>query len=222
MKRLSNVHKFKIASVLMAAILIGAVGYTLHFISSSWDDVDAAYQASTQSQTVVVDPKQMASIVEDTQNGSDDLVAYLRSQNQGCTPSQTGTAWYRVVKEVNNSQAMVEFGCTRTYNAGSGSPARMLVHVVGNKWQFISPTDQWDYDVPSCSMLQTNHILATLEPICWTKWAVGNGATATVIPNQISQFATSYATCAVAEGSHVSKEPVGICITKDGVTFTQK
>lgn len=222
MKRLSNVHKFKLASSVLAAILIGAVSYTLWSINSSWNDVDAAYQASTQSQTVVVDPKQMASVVAGTQNGSADLVAFLRAQNEGCTPAQNGLTWYRIVKEVNNSQATVEFGCSRNYNDGSGSPARMLVHVVGSKWQFISPTNQWDYTVPSCSMLQANHILATLEPICWTKWGVGNGGVATVVSNQISQYAADYPTCAVAQGSHVSKQPIGICTTKDGVTYTQR
>jgi hypothetical protein len=219
MKRLNNVHKFKMASALLAAILVGAVGFTLWFVNHSWDDVNAAYQASTESQTVVIDPKQMASIVEDPQNGSADLVAFLRSENQGCTPAQTGIAWYRVVKEVNNSQAIVEYGCSRTYADGNGTPARMLVHVVAGQWQFVSPTNQWAYSVPSCSMLRAYDILATLEPACWTS-QTSSGTT--VVANQTSQYATSYSTCAVALGSHVSKQPVGICVTKDGVTFSQK
>jgi hypothetical protein len=158
-------------------------------------------------------------VVEDPQNGSADLVAFLRTQNEGCTPAQNVLTWYRIVKEVNNSQATVEFGCSRNYNDGNGSPARMLVHVVGSKWHFVTPTNQWDYTVPSCAMLAANSILATLEPICWT---AQNSAGTVVVANQRSQYATSYASCAVATGSHVSKQPAGICTTQDGVTFTQK
>ncbi len=219
MKRLTNVHKFNAAMTLVALLLVGVMGYTMWFVYHSRDVATVSYQASAQSQTVVVDPKQMASIVEDAQNGSAGLVTFLRSQNQGCTPAQTGIAWYRVVKEVNGDQATVEFGCSRTYNDGNGTPARMLVHVVGDQWHFISPTNQWAYNVPSCSMLKANDILATLEPGCWTTQGA-NGTT--VIANQISQYATSYATCAVAQGSHVSKQPIGICATKDGVVFAQR
>jgi len=223
MKRLTNVHKFKLASSLLAAILVGAVGYTLWFVYHTKDVVTASYAASAQSPAAVVSARDRANVVEDTQNGSPDLVAFLRADDTGCWRNgMNDRGWYRVVKEVNGTQADMEYGCLKTHDGGNGAPGHILAHKVADKWQLISPTNQWDWytaQIPSCAMLKANDILATLEPGCWT---TQNAKGTVVVPNQNSQYATNYSTCALALGSRVSKQPVGICVTKDGVFFSQK
>ncbi len=209
--------QFKIVAGVMAVVVAAVVGYTVWFALDSRQAADTAYKGAESASESMSQAaaKDQPSIVADATNGSADLAAFLRSDNEGCRRS-SDVAWFRVVKEVNNAQATVEYGCSKTYNAGNGTPARMLVHKVDGTWKPISPTNQWVYNTPSCSMLQANQILTALEPGCWSGQST---AGVTVVPNLLSQYATNYATCVLASGSTVVATPPAVCITKDHVVF---
>lgn len=218
MKRTREIRAFELAEAGLITLAIAIGGFTMWFVAHSKQVANDAYNAATYT-TPTSTSKSTANIVDDPQNGSVDLVAFLRSDDTGCwrAPSQ-GTGWYRIVKEVNDNQADMEYGCSQTYSQGNGSPVHILAHKVSGKWQLISPTNQWSYNIPSCTMLQENDILAVLEPACWTKQSSSGTM---VVANQNSQYAHSYSTCVVSRGSRVAKDPVTLCTTKDGVVFTR-
>lgn len=201
---------------ILLVIIVVILAFTAWFVWSVKLNTDRNYKAANKSAQSAAERKRIPNVVVDAQNGSRDLITFLKSDDTGCykQPDQ-GAGWFRVVKEVNQSQAELEYGCSKTYDQGLGAPARILAHKVDGTWHFISPTNQWIYQVPSCEMLKANDILATLEPQCWTTQTTSGTI---VVPNQNSQYADSYTACLAAPGSKVPLDRA-FCATKDGVIF---
>lgn len=218
MPKLAKQHGYiTIESILLVIILV-ILAFTAWFVWSVKLHADKSYKNAQKSAMTRAERKRLPNVVVDPGHGTRDLVTFLRTNDTGCykQPDQ-GTGWFRIVKEVNASQAELEYGCSKTYNQGLGTPDRILAHKTDGKWKLISPTNQWVYRIPSCTMLNDNNILAKLEPQCWT---TQNAAGTIVVPNKNSQYADSYQSCLTAPDSKIAAGKA-ICVTKDGVVFSR-
>jgi hypothetical protein len=94
-------------------------------------------------------------VVINSVGASDDLIAALASEDQGC--GDTKNIVY-ITNQVGNI-AKVKYGCA--------IDATMFYKKTDGKWRSISPTNQFINDTPICSMLKANHIPAKAQPVCF-------------------------------------------------------
>jgi hypothetical protein len=123
--------------------------------------------------------------VIDAGSSSVDLIAFLGSDNTQCY-KETGSSkgYYKVVKEVSGKFAKMQYGCVVAEgSAPSGPPSYILAKKLDNKWQTISPTNQWSTvdgaNLPSCKMINDNKLL---EPKCYAAQPGADPSKPTVEP----------------------------------------
>lgn len=116
----------------------------------------------------------LPNIVKDTTGSGStiDLITYLGANNTQCYKnSTTPVGWFQIVKEVNDTNAKMQYGCVeQTATAPTGSATYILAKKVSNAWQLISPTNQWvtvsNAVYPTCTMINDNKFTKQIEPKC--------------------------------------------------------
>ncbi len=173
---------FSLLSLLIMALGMSAIYVWQHHKVNALNAELNNYQA-----TLVKDSKisldnlntlmALPNIVIDTANSPADLIAFLGADNTQCYKAD-GSGYYKVVAQVNDQFAKMQYGCTTkngTTSLGS-SPAYILAKKMNDTWSLISPTNQWlpvnGQGLPSCSMVNDNKVSKIVTPQCWQEPAL--------------------------------------------------
>lgn len=114
----------------------------------------------------------LPNIVIDKANTPTDLIAFLGADNTQCYKGG-GNGYYKIVAQANDHFAKMQYGCTaKNGTSPQGSlPAYILAKKTNNKWELISPTNQWmpfnGVAEPSCTMVNDNKVSKLVTPQCW-------------------------------------------------------
>ena len=136
---------------------------------------NASTAVNNQKAQVTDGDKALSSLpnrIEDVAHSPIDLIAFLGADNTQCYKQQN-SGYFKVVSQANDQFAEMQYGCTTSGSATpSGTPTYILAKKVGDKWQLISPTDQWSFtitgkSVPSCKIVNDNKISMLVAPQCF-------------------------------------------------------
>ena len=119
-----------------------------------------------------------ANRVDATAGHAADLVAFLRHDYSGCevdTDDASVTGYYKIVKEVPNRFALLDYGCTNDESALAGD-YKIIAMKLGTTWATLSPTDNMREDgTPSCLLVDTFKVSKRLTPKCYENTGYNNG-----------------------------------------------
>jgi len=161
-------------------ILVGAMGAVYFWqhqeVSSLNAQVAGLNTAVNNQKDQVADrEKALSSLpnkVVDVASSPIDLIAFLAADNTQCYKQQND-GYFKVLAQANDQFAEMQYGCTTSGAAApSGTPAYILAKKVSNKWQLISPTNQWwvtqdGQPVPSCTMVNDNKVSKLVATQCF-------------------------------------------------------
>lgn len=105
-------------------------------------------------------------------NYSADLVAFLKSDETGCTPRGE----YELVKEVTNRFALIKYGCDGDGQVQSNDPPTIVAIKLSNGWSLISPTNNMQGNTPSCLLVDMFKISKELSTQCFENTGYNNNS----------------------------------------------
>ena len=108
-----------------------------------------------------------------TANGtySADLVAFLKSDNGGCSPRDE----YEIVKEVPGRFALMKYGCDGDGQVQSANAPTMIAMKLSDGWRLLSPTNNMQGTTPSCLLVDIFKISKELSQKCFENTGYNNG-----------------------------------------------
>lgn len=95
------------------------------------------------------------------------LVNFLKYDYTGC---DGGKGYYKVLKEVPDRFAMMDYGC------GTDGGQEIIAMNVGGKWTFISPTNNMQAATPSCLLVDMFKISKQLSSQCYQNTGYSDGS----------------------------------------------
>lgn len=108
--------------------------------------------------------------VDNTTGHSSDLVTFLKQNDTGCEQG-----YYKILKEVPNRFALLNYGCTNDKLALEGKYFIIAMRL-GDGWAFLSPTNNMDdKGRPSCLLQDMFKISKDLAPKCFENTGYDNG-----------------------------------------------
>jgi hypothetical protein len=118
-------------------------------------------------------------VVSDSSDTSD-LVSYLTYSYSGCSigeaPGTNLTGYYKIVKEIPTSWALLNFGCSG-YTQTEKDDAFIVAMKLSSGWVQLSPSDGFLPDgTPSCLLVDMYKIPQSLTPQCFQNTGYNNGS----------------------------------------------
>jgi hypothetical protein len=112
-------------------------------------------------------------------------VAFLKHDETGCeigqqAGSSAARGYYKILKEVSNRFALLNYGCLSDPGALQGN-YDIVAMKLGDGWALLSPTNNFNGSTPSCLMVDTFKISKTLTPKCFENTGYNNGALKDVV-----------------------------------------
>jgi hypothetical protein len=105
-------------------------------------------------------------------NYSADLLRFLQQDYTGCSP----TGYYKLLKEVPNRFALMQYGCDNYSEAEKGS-ATIIAMKLGDGWALLSPTNNMRGNMPSCLLADMFKISKQLADTCFESTGYNDGKT---------------------------------------------
>jgi hypothetical protein len=101
---------------------------------------------------------------------SADLVAFLKQDYTGCKP----TGYYKVLKEVKNRFALMDYGCDSAGQSHEGD-AKIIAIKLADGWVLISPTNNMRGATPSCLLVDMFKVSKKLSAQCFESTGYNDG-----------------------------------------------
>lgn len=122
----------------------------------------------------------VANVVKYATGTSTDLVSYLTFDDEGCSigqPSGTDTrGYYKVIREVPNRYALLNYGCMSDPDALKGD-YYIIAMKLANGWVLLSPTNNMSNNgTPSCLLVDIFKISRSLSGQCFQNTGYDNGS----------------------------------------------
>lgn len=109
---------------------------------------------------------------------SAELVAFLKQDYTGCENDGAdgkGQGYYKVLKELPNRFALLNYGCVEDKSALEGKN-HIIAMKLGDGWSLLSPTNNMNDDgVPSCLLVDMFKISRDLTAKCYENTGYNNG-----------------------------------------------
>jgi hypothetical protein len=104
------------------------------------------------------------------------LIEFLKYDDTGCG---NGQGYYRILKEVPNRFALLDYGCSTDKSALAGDYS-IIALKLSDGWRLLSPTNNFDGTTPSCLLVDMFKISKSLTPKCFENTGFNNGSLKTV------------------------------------------
>lgn len=101
-----------------------------------------------------------------------DLVSFLKQDYSGCVAS---VGYYKVLKEVKNRFAVMNYGCDN-YTEGQKASANIIAMKLADGWVLLSPTDNMQGTMPSCLLADMFKISKQLSAKCFETTGYNDGS----------------------------------------------
>ena len=114
--------------------------------------------------------------VDNADKFSDELAVFLKQDYAGCDFGESSArGYYKILKEVPNRFALLNYGCTNDENAVEGQYFIIAIKL-GDGWALLSPTNNMDEEGrPSCLLQDMFKISSKLTPKCFENTGYDNG-----------------------------------------------
>jgi hypothetical protein len=116
--------------------------------------------------------------VDNADSSSPDLVAFLKQDYAGCeigSPDDSAKGYYKIIKEVEDRYALLNYGCEDDQAALSGKYYIIAIKL-GDGWSLLSPTNNMSEEgQPSCLLVDMFKISKNLSAKCYENSGYNNG-----------------------------------------------